>query len=174
MLNEYLRQKNYMEECTMQNYQVTPIGKVNIKEEGMFIELEPKYIPALQALDGFSHLSVIWWFSDFDNVKMRNILETPQPYKNAPAVMGIFATRSPVRPNPIALTTAQVINIDHEKGVIRIAYFDAKDGTPVLDIKPYTPSNDRVENPGVPEWCRHWPMSLEQSGNFDWENEFNF
>jgi len=49
----------------MQNYQVTPIGKINVNEKGMFIELDPKFIPALQALDGFSHLSVIWWFSDF-------------------------------------------------------------------------------------------------------------
>jgi len=158
----------------MQNYQVNPIGKININEEGMFVELEQKYIPALQALDGFSHINVIWWFSDFDNEKMRNILETPQPYKNAPAVMGIFATRSPVRPNPIALTSAQVIQIDHKKGIIQIAWIDANNGTPVLDIKPYTPSADRIETPGVPEWCSHWPKSLEQSENFDWENEFSF
>ena len=158
----------------MQNFQVTPIGKINVNKDGMFINLEKKYIPALQALEGFSHLSVIWWFSDFDNDEMRNILETPQPYKKSPAVMGIFATRSPVRPNPIALTTAQIIRIDYEKGIIHLAYIDANDGSPVLDIKPYTPSLDRVERPGVPEWCRHWPKSLEESGNFDWENEFNF
>lgn len=158
----------------MQNFQVNPIGKINVNEKGMFIELEPKYIPAMQALDGFSHLSVIWWFSDFDNAEMRNILETPQPYKNAPAVMGIFATRSPIRPNPIALTAVQIIEIDHKKGIIQIAWIDANDGTPVLDIKPYTPSADRIEAPGVPEWCSHWPKSLEESENFDWENEFNF
>ena len=158
----------------MSNFEVSPIGKINVKENGMFVELESKYIPALQTLDGFSHLCVIWWFSDFDNAEMRSVLETPQPYKKAPDVMGIFATRSPVRPNPIALTTAQIIHIDHKKGVIQIAYIDANAGSPVLDLKPYTPSLDRVETPGVPEWCRHWPMSLEQSGSFDWENEFNF
>jgi len=158
----------------MQKFQVTPIGKININEKGMFIELEPKFIPALQALDGFNHLSVIWWFSDFDNAEMRNILEAPQPYKNAPAVMGIFATRSPIRPNPIALTAVQVVQIDHKKGIIQITWIDANDGTPVIDIKPYTPSSDRIETPGVPEWCSHWPKSLEQSENFDWENEFNF
>jgi len=158
----------------MQNYQVNPIGKINVNEKGMFIELEPKFIPALQALDGFSHLSVIWWFSDFDNEEARNILETPRPYKNAPSVMGIFATRSPVRPNPIALTAVQIIRIDHEKGFVQIAWIDANDGTPVIDIKPYTPSADRIETPGVPEWCSHWPKSLEQSEGFDWANEFNF
>lgn len=76
----------------MQKFEVKPIGKIKVNKEGMFIELEPKYIPALQALDGFSHLSVIWWFSDFDNEEARNVLETTQPYKNAPEVMGIFAT----------------------------------------------------------------------------------
>lgn len=158
----------------MKNFQVTSIGKVSLSEEGTFIELEPKYIPALQALDGFSHLNIIWWFSDFDNEEARNVLETPQPYKKAPEIMGVFVTRSPVRPNPIALTAVQVIRIDYEKGIIQIAYTDANDGTPVLDIKPYTPSLDKVEHPAVPEWCSHWPMSLEESAEFDWENEFLF
>lgn len=158
----------------MQNFQVESIGKVSIKEEGVFIELEPKYIPALKALNGFTHLSVVWWFSDFDNKEMRSTLETSQPYKNAPEVMGIFATRSPIRPNPLALTAVQVINIDYVHGILHIAYIDANDGSPVLDIKPYTPSLDRVEAPGVPEWCAHWPESLEQSARFDWESEFNY
>lgn len=48
------------------------------------------------------------------------------------------------------------------------------DGSPVLDIKPYTPSLDRIEAPGVPQWCSHWPKSLEEAGCFDWEEEFNF
>lgn len=157
----------------MDKFTVKSIGQISISTIGMFIELEPKYIPALQALAGFSHVNVIWWFSDFDTEEARNILEMPQPYKNGPDVMGIFATRSPVRPNPIALTAVQVIQIDHEKGLIQIAYIDANDGTPVLDIKPYTPSLDRVETPGVPEWCKHWPMSVEKSEDFDWEKVFN-
>lgn len=158
----------------MQNFTVNPIGQININNEGMFIVLEPNYIPALKALDGFSHINVIWWFSEFDSDDMRNVLETPQPYKKAPSVMGIFATRSPIRPNPIALSTSQIIYVDYTKGIIQIAYIDANDGTPVLDIKPYTPSLDRVEMPEVPEWCDHWPKSLEDSEDFDWENEFNF
>ncbi len=158
----------------MQNFQVNPIGKISVNEDGIFIKLNAEYIPALQALDGFSHLNVIWWFSDFDTEETRNILETQQPYKKAPAIMGIFATRSPIRPNPLALTAVQVINIDYESGIIKIAYIDANDNTPVLDIKPYTPSLDRVELPSVPEWCCHWPASLEEAGSFDWGNEFNF
>lgn len=158
----------------MINYEVYPIGSIQNNENGTVIEIKPKYIPALKALDGFSHINVIWWFSDFDSKDARNTLDTPQPYKKAPAAMGIFATRSPIRPNPIALTAVEIISIDYQKGLIQIAYIDANDNTPVLDIKPYTPSFDRVETPGVPEWCGHWPKSLEQSGDFPWENEFNF
>ena len=155
-------------------YQVKPIGKICVKDKKMYIELESQYIPALQALNGFSHLNVIWWFSDFDNENARNSLEVKQPYKNAPAIMGTFATRSPIRPNPTALSTIRIISIDYDKGIINIPYIDANEDSPVIDIKPYTPSLDRVENPEVPEWCKHWPMSLEQSANFDWKNEFNF
>lgn len=158
----------------MTDFQVKSIGKINSNDEGTFIELEPKYVPALQGLQGFSHLNILWWFSDFDRAEARNSLETPQPYKKAPAVMGLFATRSPVRPNPIALTAVHVIRIDYAKGLIQIDYIDANPGTPVLDIKPYTPSLDRVETPAVPEWCSHWPKSLEESGTFAWDKEFNF
>ena len=55
-----------------------------------------------------------------------------------------------------------------------LAYIDAENGTPVLDVKPYTPSLDRVERPDVPGWCAHWPKSAEASGDFDWEKVFNF
>jgi tRNA (Thr-GGU) A37 N-methylase len=44
----------------------------------------------------------------------------------------------------------------------------------VLDLKPYMPSVDRIEKPKVPNWCSHWPKSYEESGDFDWEAEFNF
>lgn len=155
-------------------YEVHSIGKISNTESGTFLELEPLYIPALQALDGFSHINVIWWFNGCDNKEARSILEAEQPYKTAPKKMGIFATRSPMRPNPIALTAAEVISIDYQKGIIQIAYIDANDGTPILDLKPYTPSLDRIETPGVPEWCCHWPKSLEQSACFEWEKEFNF
>ena len=158
----------------MTTYKVNTIGRICNNESGAIIQLEPEYIPALTALDGFSHLNVLWWFSDFDTQEARSFLEAPKPYKQAPETMGIFANRSPVRPNPIALTTVEIIDIDSENGRIHIAYIDANDGSPLLDLKPYTPSLDRVERPEVPGWCGHWPKSLEESADFAWENEFNF
>lgn len=156
----------------MAQYFVKPIGKIIINEDGVFVKVSTPYIPALKELEGFSHLDIFWWFDACDNETSRNVLEVASPYKNSPKVMGTFATRSPERPNPIALTVAQIIYIDHEKGMIQITHTDADPNSPVIDLKPYTPSLERVENPGVPEWCSHWPKSLDESAYFEWENEF--
>jgi tRNA (Thr-GGU) A37 N-methylase len=107
-----------------------------------------------------------------DEPHLREIVTADQPYQKAPPTLGLFATRSPVRPNPIGLTVAQILHIDHEAGRIIIAYIDAEDGTPVLDIKPYVPSTDRVKEVHSPDWSAHWPQWYEESGEFDWEAEF--
>ena len=140
----------------------------------MFIEIDKKYLPGLKELETFGYIDVIWWFDGSDNQEMRSVLEEAKPYKKAPDIIGIFATRSQHRPNPIALSTVRIIDLDTRTGVIRIAYIDADDNSPVLDLKPYTPSLDRVENPIVPKWCAHWPNCVEKSGEFDWSKEFNF
>jgi len=158
----------------MEQFIVNPIGRVRITQGNTLIEVDRKYWPALRELDEFSHVNVIWWFDDCDNDEARNVLEATAPYKKGPQTVGVFATRSEYRPNPVALTAVQILSIDHEKGIIRIAFIDAHDGTPVIDLKPYTPSLDRVESPGVPQWCGHWPKSVEKSGDFDWGSEFNF
>lgn len=158
----------------MGQFHVKSIGQIKICEEGMFVAVEKKYLPALQELNGFSHLTVLWWFDKCDTDESRNRLEVASPYQKAPAIMGTFATRSPERPNPIAISTTEIIRIDEVNGMIQVAYLDANHGSPIIDIKPYTPSLDRVENPGVPAWCSHWPKSLEESGEFPWEKEFDF
>ena len=158
----------------MSCFSVHSIGEVCINEEETFIKVDKTYIPALQGLEGFSHINVIWYFSGCDDEKSRSVLEMEQPNKGAPDIMGTFATRSPLRPNPIALTTAEIIYIDFDQGIIQVAFIDADNNTPVLDIKPYTPSFDRVESPEVPTWCGGWPKSMEESGAFEWGDVFNF
>lgn len=158
----------------MEQFIVKPIGKIRADEKEMWLELEEKYIPALTNLEDFSYINVIWWFDKCDNPDSRSKLIEKSPYKNSPEVLGTFATRSPDRPNPIALSCSYITYIDPAKGIVGLAYIDAEDGTPVLDIKPYTPSLDRVEDPRVPNWCSCWPKSLEESGDFDWSNVFNF
>ena len=155
-------------------YSLKQIGTVRCTEDGFCIVLEPEYIPALTGLNGFSALVILYWFHGFDNDKARSVLTIPKPYTKGPDTLGIFATRSPRRPNPIAVSPSGVRFIDYEKGVIYLDWIDALDGTPVLDIKPYSPCVDRMESATVPAWCSHWPRSAEESGEFDWEAEFNY
>ncbi|MCD7991360.1 MAG: SAM-dependent methyltransferase [Clostridia bacterium] len=156
------------------NFTVKQIGVICTDENGFRIELAPKYRKALIGLDNFSYINIIWWFDCCDNKTDRSVLSEAKPYTKGPDTLGTFATRSPQRPNPIALSCAYVTYIDADNGVVGLAYIDADDQSPVLDIKPYTPSLDRVEEAGGPAWCRHWPNNVETSGNFDWESEFNF
>lgn len=158
----------------MNTYALIPVGQVHVTHEHFALHVDPAYRPALQALDGFSHVQVLCWFHEMDTPEARQIVQTPQPYKHAPESMGIFATRAPVRPNPIALSSARILHIDHTQGILTLDYIDAHDGTPLLDIKPYTPSIDRIESPSVPQWCAHWPKNVESSGDFDWESELLF
>ena len=151
-----------------------PIGTVAVRDGEASLLLNKDCIPALEGLDGFSCLQILWWFDGCDNPSSRAKRTERNPYKKGPAFLGTFATRSPERPNPIALSCAFLTHLDKENGVVHLAYLDAEDGSPVLDIKPYTPSLDRVERPGVPDWCGHWPDSVEHSGEFDWAAEFNF
>ncbi|MFP4016856.1 MAG: SAM-dependent methyltransferase [Halanaerobiales bacterium] len=149
---------------------ISPIGYVRHNEEGTYLELSDKYFGAISGLEGFNYINVLWWGSFTDEDELREIVECEKPYKGAPDKMGILATRSPVRPNPVLLSVANIVRID--KGRIYLAYIDAEDGTPIIDIKPYHPSGDRIRDVEVPEWCGHWPKWYEDSAEFDWQAEF--
>jgi len=93
------------------------------------IEILPEYELALTDIEGFSHLYVIWVFDRSDGWEL---LGTP-PTDTRPH--GVFATRSPRRPNPIGLTVVRLVGRDGPN--LQVAGLDMLDGTPVLDIKPY-------------------------------------
>jgi tRNA-Thr(GGU) m(6)t(6)A37 methyltransferase TsaA len=158
----------------MKEMKLLAIGKVEPTEDGFAIRLTDKYKDALTGLDGFSHLHVLWWADQVDSPENREITVVDKPYKQGPDKLGIYATRSPLRPNPIADTVIYVTRIDHEKGVVYTPYIDAEPGTPVLDIKIYLPSCDIVKDFSVPEWAERFPASLEESAEFDWGSVFNF
>ena len=96
------------------------------------IEILPEYELGLTDIEGFSHLFVIWVFDRSDGWEL---LGTP-PTDNKPH--GVFATRSPYRPNPIGLTVVKLVGRDGPK--LQVVGLDMLDGTPVLDIKPYLSS----------------------------------
>jgi len=158
------------------------VDEINLRDIGIIenngrkasIKLHKKYVPGIIGLKGYSHLLIVWCFHKSDNNIFKDQLVVEKPYKNGPEEIGVFATRSPNRPNPIGISVAQVKAINFEKGIIDLWWMDADQGTPVLDIKPYSPSVDKVEKPEVPDWCKHWPKNMEGSAEFDWENEFNF
>jgi excinuclease ABC subunit A len=102
------------------------------------------------------YLRVFWWFDRFDRKDLRRILEVNPPYENAP-VSGVFATRSPVRPNLIASTTVKVSDIDINKGIIYIKGFDGYINSGIIDVFPYNMENENIENVYVPDYLEHWP-----------------
>ena len=155
-------------------FTVEHIGSIGEDKQGFFVALLPRYREALTGLEDFSAIQLLWWFDRCDNPRDRAVLIEEKPYKKGPAKLGVFATRSPCRPNPIALSVCTVTYVDKAQGLIRLAYTDAFPGSPVIDVKPYTPSLDRMDEPTVPKWCAHWPGSIEESEDFDWEAEFNF
>lgn len=151
---------------------VSPIGYVHTEHGGFALEIRERFRPALRGLEGFSHVNVLWWCHLTDGPELRRVVECEQPYRRSPAKLGIFATRSPLRPNPIALSAVAVLSVDHERGVIHVPHVDAEDGSPILDLKPYHPAVDRIRAVTVPTWCRHWPAWYEDSASFDWAAEF--
>ena len=97
------------------------------------IEILPEFEEGLQDIEGFSHLFVIWVFDRADE-EVR-LVGTP-PTDDRPH--GVFATRSPRRPNPLGLTVVRLLG--REGGRLRVAGLDMLDSTPVLDLKPYLTS----------------------------------
>jgi tRNA-Thr(GGU) m(6)t(6)A37 methyltransferase TsaA len=149
-----------------QTFSVSPIGTVHASADGFCLEIKPEYRAALKGLEGFSYIDVIWWAHLLDTEQYRAITQCDQPYKQAPAKLGIFATRSPVRPNPVAVTPVAVLSIDYERGMIYIPYIDAEDGTPLIDLKPTIPApiacaGERASGAVTGRW-------VEDSATFDW------
>ena len=150
------------------SFQLQPIGRVIVSEHGFAIAIDEAYRDALTGLDGFSHVNVLWWCHLLDTPEYRAITIAEKPYRDGPERLGIFATRSPMRPNPLALSPVPVLDIEPERGLVRIPYLDAEPDSPVLDVKPYHPAVDRIREVGVPDWCAGWPEWYEDSMTFDW------
>jgi tRNA-Thr(GGU) m(6)t(6)A37 methyltransferase TsaA len=158
----------------MEEIKINIIGNVKVKKGQFCLSIREPYREALIELETFSHINIIWWGDRSDTKENREITTADKPYRNGPSKIGIFATRSQIRPNPILITTSSIISVDMERGIIELPWIDAEDGTPVLDIKPYHPCSDRVRNTRQPDWCSNWPDCYEESGSFDWSSVFNF
>jgi tRNA-Thr(GGU) m(6)t(6)A37 methyltransferase TsaA len=132
------------------SYQIFPVGVVRSSDDECRIEINPEFEAALKGLSGFSHITVLYWFHQNDTPEIRSTLQV-RPRKNPEnPITGVFATHSPARPNLIATTPCKIIRMDGL--TIHIDEIDARDGSPVIDIKPYIPidklaSSDDIKTP---------------------------
>ena len=144
-------------------YRLIRIGTVHQKTSGADIFIYEPYREALQQLEHFSHLIVLWWAHKRDNPESRAILSTEPPYAQG-HLTGVFATRAEYRPNPIALTTCKLLDVDQKAGILQVAQIDAMDGSPILDLKAYFPVCDRVREASIPAWLSDWPEWMPDDG----------
>jgi tRNA-Thr(GGU) m(6)t(6)A37 methyltransferase TsaA len=112
------------------------------------IEIDAAWAEALEGIEEFSHIWVIWWLDRFDGPPAQRRIH-PERREELPLV-GLLATRSPHRPNPLALTAVRLLARDGAR--LRVQGLDAYEGTPVLDVKPYLRRGDLIPEATAPEW----------------------
>jgi tRNA-Thr(GGU) m(6)t(6)A37 methyltransferase TsaA len=104
---------------------------------------------ALDEIEGFSHIIVLCWLHEISPSERKVKKVHPRGNEELPLV-GVLASRSPARPNPISITTVKLLG--RNKNVLRVQGLDAVDGTPVLDIKPHIPRYDSPTQAITPDW----------------------
>ncbi len=118
-------------------------GLVEALEGRVIFEEDYRREEALRGLEGFSHIWLIWQFSE--NLERGWSPTVRPPRLGGNARLGVFATRSPFRPNALGLSCVRLLGIERDGGlgpVLRVAGADLVDGTPIFDIKPYLPYAD--------------------------------
>jgi tRNA-Thr(GGU) m(6)t(6)A37 methyltransferase TsaA len=153
-------------DSSRKEFRLKPLGYVRVEGNDpqtaeFHIEILKPFRSALKELDKFSHVMVFWWADQNDNEEARSILQTTPPYGENPPSTGIFATRAEYRPNPIAVTIVNILNVDQKKGLVKIPYIDAYNGTPIVDLKAYFPICDRVREAHIAPWLKDWPEWYE-------------
>lgn len=135
------------------------------------IIINEEYLDCLDGIEDFSHIIVLFWTHKVPNNARQIKKLHPAGLKQMP-IKGIFATRSPVRPNPICKTTVKLI--ERKGTTLVVEGLDAIDNTPVVDIKPHLPFYDSPLNVKLADWMYHLmqklkeltsPLELKESSN---------
>ena len=125
------------------------------------ITIKSAWSEALDGIEGFSHIWVVWWIDRFDEPPERQHVH-PEGRSDMPLV-GLFATRSPHRPCPVGITAVRLLKRNGRR--LLVEGLDAFEGTQVLDIKPYLRRGDLVLEAGAPEWLeRLWQIHDAERG----------
>ena len=135
---------------------IKPVGFAKNQEQKHFgnwmdivtdIVISGEYKDGLKGLEEYSHLIVVYWMHE---VKKCDIRHVPQGKVGEVPEVGIFACRCAERPNPIGISTVEILSI--KGNIVTVKGLDVIKDTPILDIKPYTPQYDVAHNPKVPDW----------------------
>lgn len=128
-------------------------------ETRIVFEPEYKVAEALRGIEGYSHLWLIWGFSEVDSWSPT----VRPPRLGGNKRMGVFATRSPFRPNPLGLSSVRLVRV--EDGNLIVSGADVLDGTPIYDIKPYLSFSDSHEDArnGFAEETKGYKLNVEMS-----------
>jgi len=143
----------------MTTIEMTPIGYVSnqvtdpIDENwGAIVSrlnINPEYSYGIDGLDQFSHAIVLTFLNKAEFSAAKHLVRRPRGLETMPEV-GIFAQRAKDRPNSIGVTAVRILGVG--ESFVEVRGLDAINGTPILDIKPYYPHYDLIEDAEVPEW----------------------
>ena len=133
---------------------VTKMSQGNWAQVDSEIHLDAQYAPGLQGLGEFSHVMVLFHLHEAQGFDVKKqLLRRPRGREDLREV-GVFAQRTKYRPSPIGVTSVKLLSI--RGNIVSVRGLDALDGTPVLDLKPYMPVFDRVEDARMPDWVVHF------------------
>ena len=124
------------------------------------LEIFEPWRELLDGIEAFSHILVLYWPHLVDPERRHLKKVHPMGRKDLPQ-QGIFATRSPARPNPVLVSTVPLLA--REGRILKVKGLEAVDGSPLIDIKPYVESYHRAENPRFPDWLLQIHRELEGS-----------
>jgi len=132
-----------------------PVGRVERRDDKIFVSVLPHYAAALDGIEDFSQIWVIYWFHGNDTSEKRRTLKVHPRRDPTNPLSGVFATRSPARPNLLGLQSCSLVR--REGNRLEVAGLDAWDGSPMLDIKPYLPQLDSHPESAIPKWAQGRP-----------------
>lgn len=137
--------------------ELKPIGRVRTEAVGSEVKdktrisqivIDNELIEAIQGIDGFSHIFVLFWLNQVSKQQRKTLKVHPRGREDLP-LLGVFTTRTKLRPNLFGLTLVELMKV--ENNMLTVRGLDAFNGTPVLDLKPFD-SWDMTKDARVPKW----------------------
>jgi tRNA (adenine37-N6)-methyltransferase len=122
------------------------------------VKIDSRLEGILEGIEDFSHIMVLYWPHRIPEERRDLRQVHPMGRKDIP-LKGIFATRSPARPNPVLVSVVRLV--ERDGNILRVQGLEAFNGSPVIDVKPFIGTYDAPENPSFPDWLRQLHADLE-------------